>query len=250
MLSKISVTAHKVTYPSDLDALVRKCATLLSIEFMPEVFIMSGGDLNAFTLGSGERAFVVVGSNLIRLLTLSELTAVFGHELGHMKSGHMMYHTLAEVLGGGISISASLLGLDVLSIPIRFALLSWHRESEVTADRASMLVVNDIDIMRSVMAKLIAVQGSERPSSLDLPDDKRNVGSLESVFELFRTHPVSSNRLRLLKDFSVSEEFLRARQKIELRQSLIRGLIPICRFCGAKKLVEELFCPSCGRCQT
>ena len=249
MLSRISETAHKVTYPSDLDALVRKCATLLSVEFMPEVFILERNNSNAFTFGSEDHAFVFVDSSLLTMLTSGELMALFGHELGHVKSGHMTYHTLAEALGGGISLSASLLGLDVLSIPIRFALLSWYRESEVTGDRASLLVVNDINVVRSLMNKLILAQGGVS-SSLDLDIGKRNVGMIESVSELFRTHPVWSNRLRFLKDFSVSEEFLRARQKIELRQSLIRGLIPICRFCGAKKLVEELFCPSCGRCQT
>lgn len=248
VLSRISEMADKVTYPSDLDALVRKCATLLSVEFMPEVFIVKSGDLNAYTFGDEVRAFVVVDAGLLGLLTSSELMALFGHELGHVKSGHMMYHTLAEVLGGGISLSVSLLGLDVLSIPVRFALLSWHRESEVTGDRTALLVVNDINVVNSLMTKLSLARAPV--PSLEIDDTKRNVGVMESVSELFQTHPLFTHRLRLLKDFSESEEFLRARQKIELRQSLTRGLIPICRFCGAKKFVEELFCPSCGRCQT
>jgi Zn-dependent protease with chaperone function len=156
----------------------------------------------------------------------------------------MLYHTVAEILGGGIGVSASFLGLSIITVPVRLALLSWHRESEVTADRGSLLVVNDMDVMRSLLTKLALWSSGE----FDIEREK--VGMLESASELLRTHPLYVNRFRRLKEFSESEEFLRARRKIDTRLDLHRALIPVCRFCGANKPVEDLFCPACERCQT
>jgi Zn-dependent protease with chaperone function len=245
--SKLRAEARQVVYPSYVDMLARRSATLLSIEFLPEIFVLRGEQPNAFTFGTEEHAYLVLDSSLSDALTELELTAVIAHELGHVKSGHMMYHTLAEVLGGGIGFSASLFGLDLISIPVRMALLSWYRESEVTADRASLLAVNDIRVMDSLYPKLSSDRGAAINQS-ETPE--RNAGILETVGGLFRTHPSEANRFKLSRDFWESDEFQRARQKIQLRMELLKALVPVCRYCGESKSAENLFCPSCGRCQT
>jgi len=249
LLSKLAHEAYEVPYPSDLDALVRHCAISLSLDAFPRIFIINQGEPNAFTFGSEERAFVVVDSSVLKSLTASELTALFAHELTHVKSGHMLFHTVAELLVGGIGFSASLMGLDLLSLPIRLALLNWHRESEVTADRGSLLIVNDISVIQSLMSKLS--YWSSRPSAYRPQDEMdEKPGMLESASELFRTHPSHINRYVFIKQFYESEQFLRVGQKLEMRLTLLRALIPLCRFCGTRKATEEMFCPSCGKCQT
>jgi Zn-dependent protease with chaperone function len=243
-VAQLATSSQRVMYPSKLDAIVRDCSVTLSLQHMPEVFIVDSDEPNAFTFGSEERSYMVIDATLLRSLTESELTAVIAHELGHVKSGHMQYHTLAEVLGGGLNFTASLMGLNLISVPIRFALLSWQRESEITADRTSLLAVNDFEIVGSLLAKL----ASGGKSTTFNQDDKP--GLLESTAELFRTHPLDSNRFNRIKEFSESEQFLRAKQKIQRRQRLLRGLVPVCRFCGQIKSAEDLFCPKCGKCQT
>lgn len=245
--SQLSATTQSVTYPSDLDAIIRHCAVLLSLPCLPEAFIADSDQPNAYTFGSEEHAYMVIDSTLLRELTGPELTAVIAHEFGHVKSGHMLYHTLAEVLGGGLNLSASLLGLNLISIPIRFALLSWQRESEVTADRTSLLVINDIEVIRSLLGKLTFNPGAPTISE---NQTERGVGMLESAAELFRTHRLPSNRLKLIKQFWESEQYQKARRKIHLRQRLLRGLVSVCRFCGEDKLAQDMFCPKCGKCQT
>jgi Zn-dependent protease with chaperone function len=245
MMSKLSAEDHRVTYPCELDTIVRHCAVLLSIERLPEIFITEGDELNAFTFGTEDKACLVADASLLRTLSQPELIAVIAHELGHVKSGHMLYHTLAEALGRGISLSGTFLGLDALSIPINLALLSWHRQSEVTADRASLLIVNDIQVMQSLLSKLSTVRGKGTISQTET----RSTGILESASHLFRTHPVYSDRLKLAEQFMASQEFSRAKRRIEIRQSLLSGLVPTCRFCRESKPVEKLFCPKCGRCQ-
>jgi Zn-dependent protease with chaperone function len=250
LLSRLSREARIVAYPDAADALVRDCAISLCVDTLPIVLLIEAEQPNAFTFGSEQHPFLVLHSGALKLLTPHELTVLFSHELVHVKSGHMLYHTVAEILGGGIGFSASFLGVEIVSVPVRLALLSWHRESEVTADRGSLLVANDITVMKSFMTKL-ALWSSRGTVSHDQSDiEKDKVGMLESVSELFHTHPLYSKRFKLVRDFATSEQFRTARRKIETRLSSIRALIPVCRFCGMQKPVENVFCPSCGRCQT
>jgi Zn-dependent protease with chaperone function len=244
MLSKLSREAHRVTHPSALDSMIRQCATTLGLESLPDAFVVEGGEPNAFTFGSEEKACLVVYSSLLESVNEIEQMAVLGHELGHVRSGHMLYHTLAEVLGRGASLSASFFGLNILSIPIQLALLSWHRESEVTADRASLLVVNDVDAVTSLLRKLALLPDSVSDNSV-----VGDPGVLESASELLRTHPILSKRIKLVNEFAKSSEFFRAKKKIELQQTVLRGLLPFCRYCGTKKNSETLFCPTCRKAQ-
>jgi Zn-dependent protease with chaperone function len=246
MLSTLSSEALRVQYPSELDKMARQCANRLSLETLPEIFVVEDSQPNAFTFGGEDHSHVVLVSSLLRILSSQELAAVIGHEFGHVKSGHMLYHTLAEVLAGGIGVSATLLRLDVISIPLRLALLSWHRESEITADRASLLVVNDIKVLETLLHKF--ANGRSAPSN-ESGRSNDNLGIIEAAGELIRTHPLDSKRFKLANQFVQSLEFQRARRKIEHRQKVIGALIPECRFCGRNKPIEDLFCPSCGKSQ-
>jgi Zn-dependent protease with chaperone function len=249
LLSRLTSEGHVVEYPDPLDILVRRCAISLCVDVLPVVFMIESKQPNAFTFGSEQRPFLVIHSGAMKYLDSRELTAVLAHELCHVKSGHMLYHTVAEILGGGIGLSASLLGINIVSVPVRLALLSWHRESEVTADRGSLLIVNDIATVKSFMTKLAlwSLRGMAPSKPLD---ENCSVGVLESVSELFRTHPLYSKRFKLAKAFFDSEQFQEARLKINTRSVSLKALIPVCRFCGATKVVEDMFCPSCGKCQT
>lgn len=115
MISELLAAVQSVTYPSDLDAIVWCCAVSLSIEYLPEVFTMEGDQPNAFNFGSEEQAYVVMDSRVLRMSTPRELMAVIAHELGHVRSGHVIYHTLAEVLRGGISLSEPIACAGVLA---------------------------------------------------------------------------------------------------------------------------------------
>jgi hypothetical protein len=249
LLSRLKSDGHVVEYPDPLDILMRRCAISLCVDVLPVIFMIENKHPNAFTFGSEQRPFLVVYSGATKYLDSRELTAVLAHELCHVKSGHMLYHTVAEILGGGIGLSASLLGINIISEPVRLALLSWHRESEVTADRGSLLVVNDIATVKSFMTKL-ALWSFRGMTPKPLDDENYSVGMLESVSELFRTHPLYSKRFNLAKAFFDSEQFRAARLKINMRLVSLKALIPVCRFCGARKPVEDMFCPSCDKCQT
>jgi Zn-dependent protease with chaperone function len=248
LLSELSEKAFRIDLPSDLDRMARQCANTLSLQTLPELFVVDGSQLNAFTFGSEENAHIVITSALLKTVSAQELMAVMGHEFGHVKSGHLLYHTLAEALATGLGMSASFLGMNAISIPLRLALLAWHRASEITADRASLLVVNDVEVLMSLFPKLASRANSGSFGHRKM--DNEGANRLQTLGELVRTHPLDSNRIKLAREFWQSSEFKSGRRKIEKRQRLLKALVPVCRFCGRGKPIEALFCANCGKSQT
>src|SRR5581483_1817395 len=71
---------------------------------------------------------------------------------GHVKAGHVLYKSIAYFLA---QIAAKFLGLGQLgSIGLAAALYDWSRKSELTADRAELLVAQDPQISMRLHMKL------------------------------------------------------------------------------------------------
>ncbi|MCD6528672.1 M48 family metallopeptidase [Candidatus Bathyarchaeota archaeon] len=243
LLKQVSTLLDAENSPR-LRRLIRECARILCLNRLPKVFVRPSNVLNAFTFGTDERATVVINSLALKVLTDDELKVLVSHEFAHVKSEHMLYHTLAEYLAGGITLSASILGFGPVATPIRLALLSWYRNSEVTADRASVLVVNDLNVVKSFFAKLVFFSGNFK-KEVDFSEN----GLMGSFLELLKTHPLYKNRIERITEFYNSKRFAAVRRKIDLRERRLTALSTRCRFCGARKPVTAIFCPECGRCQ-
>jgi len=133
---------------------LREACAILDIR-EPELYVAQTPIPNAYTSGH-DNPFIVITTGLIDLMNGEEVLAVIAHELGHIKSGHVLYKTMAR----GISFLVTLLGDMTLGIgrligrSLEAALLEWDRKSEFTADRAGMLVVQDPQVMLSLMMKL------------------------------------------------------------------------------------------------
>src|SRR5262245_13597111 len=133
---------------------VQESCEILDLPKRPTVYIQPGG-LNAFTAGV-EQPIVVLNAGLIDSMSEQELRFVVGHELSHIKSGHVLYYqvamllpVLAEMLG------TATLGIGaLLSLPLEVALIRWQRMSELTADRAGLLACQDINAATMAMIKL------------------------------------------------------------------------------------------------
>ena len=133
-----------------------------------------------------------------------------------------------------MEFSSSIIGMNLISIPLRLALMAWHRESEFSADRASLIVTNNIETIASMFVKLVG-------------DNTKMSSDLSSLFEILNSHPTHYNRINELKNFEKSIEFTNLRKKLELRNVLKRAFIRNCRFCGSQKSIDDIFCPNCGR---
>jgi Zn-dependent protease with chaperone function len=119
----------------------------------PELYVKLDPIPNAFTYGH-TRPFIVLTSGLVDMLTDEERFFVVGHELGHIKAGHVLYTVLAENLAAVMAFIGQLtLGIGtLLGTGLVLALNEWYRKAELTADRAGLLCVQDIDpCIRSFM---------------------------------------------------------------------------------------------------
>ena len=235
--------------------LVLDAAAVLDME-PPDVYLMQTPTVNAFAIGM-ERYTLVLTSSLVDLLTEDELRTVIGHELGHIKSGHMLYRTMAIFLGiVGLIAARNLPFVNILSEVLLYALYDWSRKAELTADRAGLLVAQNIDVALNLELKLAGgahVLGDKASVEefLKQADDYEDMDSsllnIYYKFDLtrFQTHPFPALRARELNRWYHSDQY----------KAILRGEYPRsdpnterrCAKCGA--LVDNplfRFCPDCG----
>lgn len=124
-------------------ALQRQCAYALDIAETPQLYVTQQPVGNAMTIGTKEPV-VMVMSGLVSSYSQDELRAVLGHEMGHVLADHVALTTafviVRQVLSGALR-AQPFAGLPLLAV--YHALLEWSRVAELTADRASALVVAD-----------------------------------------------------------------------------------------------------------
>ncbi len=121
---------------------IKEDAAILGVSDFPEIYTEWGYDVNGYTTGNQDKTMLVLNSGAVDLLTDSQLNYVVGHELGHIKSGHVLYHLMAQLITSAIGMIP--LG-EALLTPIRYSLLYWQRMSEFTSDRAGLLTCQDKD---------------------------------------------------------------------------------------------------------
>ncbi len=231
------------------------CAVLDMPE--PELYLWQEPHPNAFAIGM-DRYTLVVTSGLVDLMDDDELRCVIGHELGHIKSGHMLYRTMAIFLAiVGLLAARNLPIVNLLSQALMYAFYDWMRKSELTADRAGLLVSQSADVSVRTLLKLAG--GANRFADqlnveefLKQADDYEDMDeSLLNVlykFEMtrFQTHPFPALRAREIDRWAKSKEF----------QEILGGNYPLastaneprrCPKCAAS-VANPLFrfCPDCG----
>ena len=133
--------------------LLRDAANILDVKALPEIYVSQNPFLNAGAIGA-ENPFITLNSSILPILTDEELLAVIGHELGHIASGHGLYKTLLWMLlnfaAGIVQFPAGQAALLALITALR----EWDRKSELSADRAGLLTVQDINPSLTLLMKL------------------------------------------------------------------------------------------------
>ncbi len=233
-VNSLSKIAQPIKLHNKIESLNEECADIMSLDSLPEVRLGDIGQKNAFTTEIDSKAIIIIDQSL-NYLSENELRCLLGHEMGHIKGRHLFYHSVAELLERGVEFSGSLIGMRLFSIPMRLALMSWHRESELSADRASLIVTDDLNVVASMFVKIVGGPIVDTNTTLN------------SLLEVLSTHPTHFNRMDSLREFANSDEYFEIRKKMRRRKILERAFDNACRFCGASKSVEAVFCPNCGR---
>lgn len=135
----------------ELYDIVKNVADTLDVRPLPRLYTEWGYNINGYTTGYKEDTLIVLNSGTVDLLSDDELRYVAGHEMGHVKSGHVLYHTMGNLFNQAISKIP--LG-EALTMPIYYGLKYWERMSEFTADRAGLLANQNIDATIGAIIKM------------------------------------------------------------------------------------------------
>ncbi len=130
---------------------IKEVASVLGVADFPEIYTEWGYAVNGYTIGNNDKTMLVLNSGAVDLLTKPQLDYVVGHEMGHIKSRHVLYHLMASLITG--CISEIPLG-EFLLTPIHYGLKYWQRMSEFTADRAGLLASQDKDATIEAIIKM------------------------------------------------------------------------------------------------
>lgn len=152
--SHLKVTSDN--YPEIYEYL-KYAARILDVKNIPELYIEWGYNINACTVGA-ENPIIVLNSGLIDLCDDDEILFVIGHELGHVKSNHMLYHMMAQVIN--YIIDQIPFG-SIAAAPLQYALYYWDRMSEFTADRAGLLCCQKPTVALKSLIKIAGLPYSQ-----------------------------------------------------------------------------------------
>ncbi len=171
-----------------------------------DLYVSQTPMVNAGAFGV-QKPWVVLFSGSLRLLQDDEIETVMGHELGHVMSGHALYHTMLVILIQLAAAGSGLIGLATM--PIVMALKEWFRKSELSADRAGLLAVQRPGAAMSTMMRLA---GGGLADEMDLneflaqaEEYRKSDGVLDQVMKVLNslgmTHPFLVLRAALLRDW-------------------------------------------------
>ncbi|AEW94002.1 hypothetical protein SCATT_16310 [Streptantibioticus cattleyicolor NRRL 8057 = DSM 46488] len=199
-----------------LNDMLRDACYILDLPKVPPMYVTQDPRPTAMCIGLDE-PIVVVSTGLVELLDAEEMRAVVGHEVGHALSGHAVYRTILLFLTNlALRVAWIPLG-NVAVMAIVTALREWFRKSELSADRAGLLVGQDPHASMRGLMKLAGgnhlhemnvdaflAQAEEYEAGGDLRDSVLKIMNV-----LPRSHPFTTVRAAELKKWAGSREYQR-----------------------------------------
>ncbi len=183
---------------SKIHALHLEACKILDVQKIPELYISQNPIVNAYAIGWSE-PFIVLNSSIIQTLnTEDEIMGVIGHELGHIKSGHVLYKTLLQLM---ITISQYAMQIPLTGLAMEALILTlreWDRKSELSADRAEALTIQEPDV---VIRSLMKLTGGNMLDEMDLGE------FIKQAEEYKQLNSVSDNIHKALNTVYLSHPF-------------------------------------------
>ena len=201
----------------DVHARYMEACTTLDVHPVPELYIAQTPIVNAGAIGI-DKPFIVINSGTLILMDDDELQFILAHELGHVLSEHVLYKTMIRLMMRMTIIALSVPLGGAALFAILAGLLEWDRKSELSADRAGLLAIQDPDVAFRAHMKLAGgghtAQMSVEEFLAQAEEYKAGGSVVDGVVKLLnllgRTHPFPVLRLAELKDWSEGETYARA----------------------------------------
>ena len=239
----------------DIYALLEEACFNLHLTIIPDLYIQQDFAINAFTTGS-ENPMIVLNSGTVDLLSDEELLYVLGHEIGHIKSGHMLYHQMAMLLPYIAQLAGSVaFGIGKVVVKgLRYPLIHWNRMAELSADRAGLLACQDSEAVLSTLMKMSGVPQKyfhkiNTEDFIKQAKDFKNydydaLNRLDKILLILdEKHPWTVMRAaEILKWVESGKYQLVVNKHIkEIQETTLK-----CFKCGFELMSTDKFCPGCG----
>jgi len=202
----------------------RECVRDLDIYPEPTLFVTQNPQANSYAMGQ-DHPCIVINTGILDLLNESEIRAVLAHELGHIKCGHTILNQMAMWAMSAASVIGELtFGIgNFVTQALIYAFFEWRRKAELSADRAALLVIDDLDTVMSSMMKLSGgsskyihecslkefIRQSEDYQALD--EDGLNQVYKFLMYNgaqgMMLTHPFPLERVQYLRQWATSSEY-------------------------------------------
>ncbi len=195
-------------YPK-LHTALENVVEIFDWDYCPDLYVSQNPFWNAGVIGVKE-PFIIINTSMVKGCTDEEITAVIAHEMGHIMSGHALYKTLLWML---TKLSLNLIPMaGILILAIKAALLEWDRKSELTADRAGLLAVQDDTSSYNLLMKLAGAESLAEVNLNEIFAQAREYENQKSVLDnahkflnqLWESHPFPVIRLQELKSWEMS----------------------------------------------
>lgn len=199
----------------------------------PKVYIVDSHMPNAFATGRNpEHAAVAVTTGILNILTYEEIEGVLAHELAHVKNRDTLISAVAATIAGVITMLASMarwaaifgglggrdgddsgggiIGFIVMAVlaPVAATLiqLAISRSREFAADAEGARISKKPWALADALEKLEYGNSHLRPTPTDVQAKETSahmfiVNPLKggTIQSLFRTHPVTDERVKRLR---------------------------------------------------
>ncbi|MCX7594141.1 MAG: M48 family metallopeptidase [Fischerella sp.] len=209
---------------STIYQMFRECVRDLDIYPEPTLFVSQNPQANSYAMGQ-EHPYIVINTGILDLLNEAETRAVLAHELGHIKCGHTILIQMAIwAMNTAYALGRFTLGIGNFVTPaLIYAFFEWRRKAELSADRAALLVVDDLNTVMSSMMKVSggSIKYANECSLQEFIRQSENYQALDedSLNQLYKflvyngaqgemlSHPFPVERVHYLREWAVSEEY-------------------------------------------
>jgi len=208
MVLASAVKISESQYPK-LDNILNNVVDTFDWRYKPKMYITQSPHLNAGILGVSE-PFIILNSSLVKIFDEKEMTAIIAHEMGHIMSGHSLYKTIIWLLTN-ISLRFIPMG-ELIVYAIVAALAEWNRKSELTADRAELLAVQEETPSYNILMRMAGAEDLDQVNlnafflqAQEYEDQKGLLDSIHKILnQVWLTHPYPVVRLQELKTWASS----------------------------------------------
>lgn len=217
----------------------------LDLNSMPDIYVEQDYYVNAYTTGVDRTAYIVLSSGAVDRLSEKELQFIVGHEAGHIKSGHVLYHIMCAYIGE-LAKDSALATVFTAGLPL--ALQYWNRMSEFTADRAGLLACQDLEQALNVIMKMSGLP-------MKYYSDASLAGFIEQAREF--NDKYSGTFDTVVRNLSIlgadhpwtvvrAAELIKWVEAGEYDRILKRTKGKICANDGSQVPIDAMVCPICG----